>query len=1335
MAKQVSEILVKLGIQGAEGLDKLKSSFRELEKAIGPSNATIEKARRSIIEFGEASGRTEQIIRGQLEAFKGLRSQAEIGSNTYNKLGASIATLETELRGSTAAIDRQREAITGATGAAERNEAALRRQIQALTALQQQTRPGSSAFAQLGRDIDSVKSRLSGLSTEAQQFSRTLNAGFGATPERLSGQIATLRRGLAGLRFDSEQYLETLERIRLMTITQGGRTGRAEAIAGFQAYQSPTFTGGYASPGRLPDLPNTTAALEQQLSELTAELANVERGSARYVDVANRMADIQRQLRSELTGTAEAFRKLDIAQAGVERRSEKLAGIQEYYRTQGPMAPGVGGYRDPATGAMIMAGARTPGRIRVEESAYASPIGPQAFPEAGRRAQESIQRSLDDVNRIYEDARIRRVELQSKYDQIHIDKLLDGLELEGQVRQKGFQTELADFDRQLEARDRKRRGRLTAGQAVQTAGAVVSGGIFGGPEGFIGGIGGAVAGSLIPGLGTVGGSFAGAAIGAQVGALRQQLGLTADYAAQLEKLRIALRNVTGSSTEYNQALGVIRQYSQELAIPQDVITKSFTQLTAAVLGAGGTVKDAEVAFRGIAAGIRGTGGSVENLNAAVTATAQVFSKGKVSAEELRGQIGERLPGAFSLFAQSIGKTPQELDKALEQGQVSLLDFQKFAEKLFAEYGESAKMIADGPEAAGDRLKTSLSNLSESVGTLLRPIGAEFQNTFAQIVVAIDAGIRKLNQFLGLTPGRQGEINEAQRNLDATEKRIRDLRDRIAERPGMGATRDFTVLLSQMEARRAQQFARLQSLLAAEMQARGVTDTATERAGLPGVTPKAGKADKTAEREAEKARKNLFNELLDRIQAENELLERQGKLNEALANTEASRAAAAFSAAGEILANEQKQLDLRLKFGEISKEVYAKQSEAIKKEGEVVRAEFRKTSEQIDRDASKIYEDLFGTSGALSEDQLSPFENALDQIRQKIKEAEDAFKEKGGVTAGAGLERIGALGDEDLRRMATQQVIGGDIDSLKEQVAQFRIMGRELSTLDELIIKYGDDWKELDPILKGQLVELARQRDEMQRLNEAVNQVSSTLQSAFSTAMSSAITVLVTGSGTIKQVLGDLFKSIGESFVKMATDIIAQQLVMITLQTILKALGLVTGAAGAAGAAGGADAAGNVAPNLNLGPTGPTIGGFPAAANGAYFDGPTAHFARGGIVAKPTFFKFANGGQMQNGLMGEAGPEAIMPLRRNNQGRLGVDASGLRDVMGGAPGQAGGTPTLNMTFQTTKIGGVEYVSRDQLEAAMAETRRAASRDGAKRGMTMTLDKLQQSPGTRSRVGLR
>lgn len=75
---------------------------------------------------------------------------------------------------------------------------------------------------------------------------------------------------------------------------------------------------------------------------------------------------------------------------------------------------------------------------------------------------------------------------------------------------------------------------------------------------------------------------------------------------------------------------------------------------------------------------------------------------------------------------------------------------------------------------------------------------------------------------------------------------------------------------------------------------------------------------------------------------------------------------------------------------------------------------------------------------------------------------------------------------------------------------------------------------------------------------------------------------------------------------------------------------------------------------------PTGGGL-AFANGGAFSQQGLHaFANGGvftnsIVSSPTLFKFANGGKF--GLMGEAGPEAVMPLSRDSSGRLGVVANG------------------------------------------------------------------------------
>ena len=332
-------------------------------------------------------------------------------------------------------------------------------------------------------------------------------------------------------------------------------------------------------------------------------------------------------------------------------------------------------------------------------------------------------------------------------------------------------------------------------RGAQTAGAIAAGGVFGGPEGAIGaGIGGIVGGPA--------GAAVGAALGAQVGQLRQALGATADYAANLAKLRIALKGVSGSQQEFADGLTFIQKTTEDFAIPQEIITRQFTKLQASVAGAGGNLEDTKTAFNGIVAAVRATGGSLSDVDAALTATAQVFSKGKVSAEELRQQIGERLPGAFTLFAESMELTPAELDKALEGGKVSLQDFQKFAEELFERYGDTAQEIADSPDAAGDRLKVVLERLNENIGTLLKPIGAAFQVTFTNIIEFIDAATARLNLFLEL--GAQGTRNKVKRLSEDINRLLKKQEERkplIAA--GLIRPSDIREVEQQLEAKRQQ----------------------------------------------------------------------------------------------------------------------------------------------------------------------------------------------------------------------------------------------------------------------------------------------------------------------------------------------------------------------------------------------------------------------------------------------------------------------------------------------------------------------------------------------------
>jgi tape measure domain-containing protein len=258
-----------------------------------------------------------------------------------------------------------------------------------------------------------------------------------------------------------------------------------------------------------------------------------------------------------------------------------------------------------------------------------------------------------------------------------------------------------------------------------------------------------------------------------------------------------------------------------------------------------------------------------------------------------------------------------------------------------------------------------------------------------------------------------------------------------------------------------------------------------------------------------------------------------------------------------------------------------------------------------------------------------------------------------------------------------------------------------------------------------LFETEKATAKAEELKTQMQGVASTIGDAFSTAFQG----IINGSMSAQEALAGMFQSIGQSFVKMAMEMIAQQVTMITLGFIMKALGLLGSAAGA-GSTPLPGSAPQMTPGAIVTPTG-FQGMIPSklAAKGASFSNGIAKFATGGIVNGPTLFPFADGGAMQMGLMGEAGPEAIMPLQRGADGSLGVRAAMGGNGMGGSS-----SSVLNMSFETSTINGVEYVSRDQLELAMAQTRRQASRDGANKGMAMTLDKIQQSPQTRRRIGM-
>lgn len=216
--------------------------------------------------------------------------------------------------------------------------------------------------------------------------------------------------------------------------------------------------------------------------------------------------------------------------------------------------------------------------------------------------------------------------------------------------------------------------------------------------------------------------------------------------------------------------------------------------------------------------------------------------------------------------------------------------------------------------------------------------------------------------------------------------------------------------------------------------------------------------------------------------------------------------------------------------------------------------------------------------------------------------------------------------------------------------------------------------------------------------------------------------------------------------------------------------------------------GPVSPTAAGGDVWGAVGRAIGSANGNIFDdGKLMRFANGGILQSPTLFSFEDAGVTKTGQAGEAGVEAVMPLKRTKDGRLGVEADlsipfendGQFEAEDGESGEGAGTSqgpmvpflraggrTGSMTatqmlqaaaeaglsvpfmkdsatttpdlasldspirFETFQIGKLDVVTRGEAE----EIGRRAEARGAAKGAALAQKKTQNSPTTRRRSGL-
>lgn len=207
-----------------------------------------------------------------------------------------------------------------------------------------------------------------------------------------------------------------------------------------------------------------------------------------------------------------------------------------------------------------------------------------------------------------------------------------------------------------------------------------------------------------------------------------------DATLQWQSYEVILKTVTGSTLEAGKALDFVKDEAERLGLSVGALAPSFAQLAAAAKGTSIEGAETKEIFTAISEASAVMRLSADDTRGAMTALIQMLGKGKVSAEELRGQLGERIPGAFQIASRAMGVTTQELDDMLNQGQLFADDFlPRFADQL-------QKEMAGGINEATTSAQASFNRLGNSFKELLIAIG---ESGIVDVIATITRDLTKL----------------------------------------------------------------------------------------------------------------------------------------------------------------------------------------------------------------------------------------------------------------------------------------------------------------------------------------------------------------------------------------------------------------------------------------------------------------------------------------------------------------------------------------------------------------------------------------------------------------
>ncbi len=197
------------------------------------------------------------------------------------------------------------------------------------------------------------------------------------------------------------------------------------------------------------------------------------------------------------------------------------------------------------------------------------------------------------------------------------------------------------------------------------------------------------------------------AFGAIIGTFRQLGQEMSKFQAFISAMSVSVGGVKNARTEYK----FLMEMSDRLGVSINSLSHNYSQLAAAAQGTSITTEKLRDIFESFSIAARTMHLSTIDTRLMFYALTQMVSKGSVSMEELRRQLGEKLPGAMKIAAQSVNATSDELEAAIRKGMVDPAKFLPlFADAVRKTFSPGLALAMQAFDAEVNRMTNSLQKM-------------------------------------------------------------------------------------------------------------------------------------------------------------------------------------------------------------------------------------------------------------------------------------------------------------------------------------------------------------------------------------------------------------------------------------------------------------------------------------------------------------------------------------------------------------------------------------------------------------------------------------------------